>query len=495
MHRILFLICVAWSAAAPFCLADLAGRRPNVILILTDDQGYGDLSAHGNPVLQTPHLDRLHREGVRFTDFHVSPTCSPTRAALWTGRHEFRSGVTHTILERERLAPDAVTLAQVLKRAGYSTGIFGKWHLGDERAYRPDRRGFDEMLIHGAGGIGQTYPGSCGDVSGNLYQDPVLLHNRRFEKTSGYCTDVFFDHAMRWMDRVRGRKPFLAYIACNAPHVPWQVRAEDAARYAGKVKPPLEKFMGMVANIDDNVGRLLAWLEQRGLDRETLVIFMTDNGSDGGSMLFNAGMRGKKGTPYLGGTRANSLWRWSGVIGPGECRALTAHLDVFPTLTELAGARVRESVRSRLEGRSLVPLLADPEGPWPERTLFTHVGRWPKGMRPAGWKYRACSVREPRWQLVSPDGGETPRWQVFDLLADPGQQMDLAAQRPDVVTRLAARYDAWWDSVQPGLVNESAPLPTVNPFKAEAWKQFGGGPTAEDLRLMDVRYNPATAPR
>src|SRR5437879_4283654 len=170
-------------------------KHPNIIFLLTDDQGYGDLSCHGNPVLKTPNIDRLHAEGVRFTDFHVSPTCSPTRSALLTGRHEFRNGVTHTILERERLTPKATTLAQMLKSAGYTTGIFGKWHLGDEPERWPDKRGFEEMFIHGCGGIGQSYPGSCGDVPGNSYFDPAILHNGRFEQTHGYCNAVLFKPA------------------------------------------------------------------------------------------------------------------------------------------------------------------------------------------------------------------------------------------------------------------------------------------------------------
>src|SRR5271169_1354576 len=189
----------AWAQPS----ASLKARRPNIIFVLTDDQGYGDLSCHGNPILKTPNLDRLHGEGVRFTDFHVSPTCSPTRSALMTGRHEFKNGVTHTILERERLNPDAETIAQVLKSAGYTTGIFGKWHLGDEPDHQPEKRGFDEVYIHGGGGIGQTYPGSCGDAPGNTYFDPVILHNGVFEKTHGYCTDIFFGQAMHWMDRVK----------------------------------------------------------------------------------------------------------------------------------------------------------------------------------------------------------------------------------------------------------------------------------------------------
>src|SRR5215831_55454 len=210
-------------AAASIPVPVRASSRPNIIFVLTDDQGYGDLACHGNPVVKTPHLDRLHEQSVRLTDFHVSPTCAPTRCSLLTGRHEFKSGVTHTILERERMSLQATTIAEVLKSAGYTTGIFGKWHLGDEAERRPDRRGFDETFIHGGGGIGQTYPGSCGDAPGNTYFDPAILHNGRFEKTHGYCTDVFFGQALRWIDQVRGRKPFFAYIACNAPHVPLQV--------------------------------------------------------------------------------------------------------------------------------------------------------------------------------------------------------------------------------------------------------------------------------
>lgn len=471
----------------------LHGQRPNIVFILTDDQGYGDIAAHGHPLLKTPHLDRLHHEGVRFTDFHVSPTCSPTRAALMTGRHEFRNGVTHTILERERLTPKAILLPELLRRAGYHTGIFGKWHLGDEPRYRPDRRGFDEVFIHGAGGIGQTYPGSCGDAPGNTYFDPVLLHNGRFVRTRGYCTDVFFDQALRWMESVKGRQPFFAYIACNAPHAPLQVRPEDEARYAGQASPAVAKFLGMVANIDDNVGRLLRRLEERGIDRETLVIFMNDNGTDGGAPIYNAGMRGKKGTAYLGGTRAASFWRWPGTLAPADCSALAAHLDFLPTLVDIAGIRPTASLRRQVEGRSLVPLLENPTAAWPDRTLFTHLGRWPKGASPDTCKYRMTAVRTARWHLVSAAGGREPKWELFDLTADPSESIDVAPRHPDILKALSGQFESWWQSVQPALVNEHAVGPRMNPFKELYWRQFGGGPTDEDLRQMDPAQNPATA--
>lgn len=484
-------LCCLGTAAQP-----LTAQRPNIIFILTDDQGYGDMSCHGHPVLQTPHIDRLHREGVRFTDFHVSPTCSPTRSALLTGRHEFKNGVTHTILERERLSLDAVTLAEVLRRAGYATGIFGKWHLGDEPAYQPGARGFDETSIHGGGGIGQTYPGSCGDAPCNTYFDPVVLHNGQFERTRGYCTDVFFGQALRWIEKVKGRQPFFAYITPNAPHAPLQVRPEDEARYAGHfANTNAARFLGMVANIDDNVGRLLSRLEAWSLDRNTLVIFMNDNGTDGGAFAgYNAGMRGKKGTAYLGGTRAASLWRWPGTLTPADCPALTAHIDVFPTLAQLAAAPLSPKAQSQIEGRSLVPLLENAAAPWPERVLFTHLGRWPKGADRAEAKYRACGVRTARWHLVSPDGGREPRWQLFDVKQDYAESADVHAEHPEVVRELAVQFDTWWNSLNPFLVNEDAVGPRINPFKEQFWREFGGEPSSEDLRLMDMAQNPATRP-
>ena len=494
LSRLLFIACFLghWTLGFGHSAAatPLAGSRPNIIFILTDDQGYGDISAHGHPILKTPNLDRLHREGVRFTDFHVSPTCAPTRSALLTGRHEFKNGVTHTIFERERLTPKATTLAEVLKAAGYRTGIFGKWHLGDEPKYWPSRRGFDEMFIHGAGGIGQTFPGSCGDAPGNSYFGPVILHNGRFERTQGYCTDVFFAQAAKWIETVKGGQPFLAWIALNAPHVPLQARPEDEARYVGEVaNTNAAKFLGMVANIDDNVGRLLAKLAEWGLERDTLVIFMNDNGTDGGVLAgYNAGMRGKKGTPWIGGTRAASFWRWPGRIAPGDATALSAHVDFFPTLAELAGAKPSRKVQWQVEGRSLVPLLENPSTPMPDRVLVTHVGRWPKDGKAKTreeWKFKGCSVRNTRWHVVSPDGGREPKWQLFDVQADPGEKTDVAAANPAVIASLAGHFDTWWRQVQPMLVNETAKGPRVNPFKELYWKQFGGGPTPELLEQMD----------
>jgi len=459
------------AALAPSPLAASASTvkdgRPNIILVMTDDQGYGDLGSTGNPIVKTPHIDAFHAASVRFTDFHASPTCAPTRAALMSGRHEFKNGVTHTIHERERMSLDTLTLAQILKRAGYTTGIFGKWHLGDERAYQPDRRGFDEVFIHGAGGIGQSYAGSCGDAPGNRYFDPIILHNGKFERTTGYCTDVFFGKAIDWIDRSRQTsKPFFAMITPNAPHAPLDCPPEYAARHASQVTGNEAKFFGMIENIDDNFGRLLQALDRSGLGRNTLVIFMTDNGGTVGVGRNNGGRRGAKATPYQGGTRVPSFWRWpNGFKGGADCPRLAAHVDIFPTLAEIARVKESSRVREQVEGRSLLPLLKNPGGEWPDRTLITHVGRWERGQVSQA-KFKNCSVRDSRFSLVNNTA-------LYDLSRDPLESQDVAVEYPDVVGRLRQAYERWWEDVQPRLVNENVPIPKENAFRARFRRQFG----------------------
>ena len=470
------LAAAALPRPAAAATKDLAGARPNIVLIITDDQGYGELACHGNKIIRTPNLDSLHARSVRFTDFHVSPTCAPTRASLMTGRHEFRSGVTHTINERERLSLKATTIAQVLKLAGYTTGIFGKWHLGDEAPRRPDKRGFDEVFIHGAGGIGQTYRGSCGDAPGNKYHNPAILHNNTFVKTKGFCTDVFFAQATKWIDEKRkGKAPFWAYITTNAPHGPYVCPSEKYAKmYAGKgLSKSGVGFYGMITNIDDNVGALLGRLKEWGIEKDTLVIFMTDNGSAmagggrGGVKMFNAGMKGKKGTPYQGGTRVPSFWHWAGRLQAGaDVDKLTAHIDIFPTLAELAGAKTPADLK--LDGRSLLPLLKDPNADWADRYVFVHKGRWPRGGA-ARAKYGACAVRNSRFRLVN-------NKELYDIRHDPGETTNVIGEHPQVVAKMRAAYDQRWKEVLPAMDNEDAVGPGVNPFKEMYWKQFGGAP-------------------
>ena len=455
------------TAAAQAEPAPLAGRRPNIVFVMTDDQGLGDMAWTGHPNIRTPNLDALRKQSLWLSEFHVSPTCAPTRCALMTGRHEFFSGVTHTIFERERMSLKAFTLPQALKSAGYATGIFGKWHLGDEEPYQPGRRGFDEVCIHGGGGIGQTYPGSCGDVPNNSYFDPVIRHNGTFERTKGFCTDVFFDRALQWVDvRRKTGEPFFCYLTPNAPHGPFLAPDKWKKRYVEQgLDDDGASFCGMVENIDWNVGRLLAKLDEWNLSENTLVIFLGDNGTCQ-RRLFDGGMRGAKGTPYQGGTRVGLLARWRGVIPEGTtCPALTAHIDLFPTFCALAGAQ--PPAGKKFDGRSLLPLLQNQQAPWESRMVFEHVGRWKPGTDPDASKYKECAIRTPRFRFVNNTA-------LYEIATDPMEKTDIAAKYPEEVTRLREAYDAWWAEARPCMENEKPQnVPAQNPYKTRYWQQFG----------------------
>jgi arylsulfatase A-like enzyme len=455
---------------------------PNIILVMPDDIGYGDYACLGNSIVRTPTVDAFKMESLLFTQFNASPTCAPTRAALLTGRHEFKNGVTHTIFERERLTLKATTIAQVLKSVGYATGIFGKWHLGDEDAYRPERRGFDEVYIHGGGGIGQTFAGSCGDAPGNTNINPALWHNGEWEKTEGYCTDLFFRQAIKWINaRRETQQPFFAYIAPNAAHAPLVVPEKHYEQYLDKpgVSEDAAKFFGMIENIDTNFGALLTKLKEWKLEENTLIIYLgSDNGGTVGVKIFNAGLRGSKVTPYEGGVRVPAFWRWPGVIqGGAECNALSAHLDIFPTLVEISGAKLDEEVKKQVEGRSLLPLLKNPHASWPDRMLVTHVGRWPAG-HAAEAQYAKCAIRNSRFTLVN-------NIELYDLQADPSESKNVLGEHPENVAELRKAYDEWWAACLPLLVNEDVVGPKINPMKELYWKQFGGEPDARLLEQMD----------
>ncbi|MFC1509783.1 arylsulfatase [Candidatus Omnitrophota bacterium] len=415
-------------------------KRPNIIIVMTDDQGYGELGCHGNPILQTPHLDRFHDESTRFTRFFVSPTCTPTRAGLLTGRHEFRCGISHTILGRSLLREDEVTIADILSQAGYKTGIFGKWHLGDNYPCRPMDNGFRECFYHGGGGITQTP-----DYWGNTYFSPTLNHNGRWEKSDGYCTDVFFDAALKWIEHNR-QQPFFALITPNTPHLPHQVSDRYSKPYEDKgLDSEAAKFYGMISNIDDNMGKLVEKIHTLGIEKQTLIIFMTDNGSAQACNynLFNAGMRGCKGSAHEGGVRVPCFFRWPGTIEAGkDIGTISAHIDMLPTLADLCGGALPEG--RKLDGVSLKPLLEGKRVQLPDRFLMSHVGRWPAGEQPS--KYHNCSIRSQKFRLVNNDA-------LFDMEADPGETTNVIATHPDIVASMRDAYDKWWDEILPRVTN------------------------------------------
>ena len=469
-------------------VAQTDSAKPNIIIVMPDDLAYGDYGCLGNPILQTPNVDAFAKESLLFTQFHVSPTCAPTRAALMSGRHEFKNGVTHTILERERMSLDTFTMPQMLKTAGYTTGIFGKWHLGDEEAYRPESRGFDEVYIHGAGGIGQTFPGSCGDAPGNNNIDPTLWHNGTFVKTKGYCTDLFFNQAFKWMDAQRQtEQPFFAYVSLNAAHGPHVVPDDYCKNYVGKkgINGKLIKYLGMVENIDTNFGKLLAKLKQWDIADNTLLIYLgTDNGGTISRRIFDSGLKGGKNSVTQGGTLSPVFVRWpAGKVPAGEtCDALTAHVDLYSTLAEIAGATTTPKMKLQLEGRSMATLLTNPKAQWADRMLVHHAGRWKKGMREES-KYVKSAIQNSKFTLINNE-------ELYDLAADPGEKTNVIGDHPEVVAKLGAAYDQWWQDVQPLMVNEKAVGPKINPFQELYYEQFGGTPTEKDLKRMRPRDKP-----
>jgi arylsulfatase A-like enzyme len=438
---VLAALAVTASGFAPAVADDAPGatRPPNIILIMTDDQGYGDIGVNANPLIETPNLDRLHGESVRLTDFHVDPTCSPTRAALLTGRYSLRAKVWHTIMGRSILPTGMVTLPERLKDKGYTTAIFGKWHLGDNYPFRPQDQGFDFTAIHQGGGVGQTP-----DYWGNIQFDDTYNINGKPQAFRGWSTDVWFELATDFIEANR-EKPFFAYIATNAPHSPYRAQAADIQRYLDKGLPErTARFYAMISAIDRGVGALRKRLAQLDIDRNTILIFMTDNGSslrpqaglpDAEGWEFNAGMRGYKASVYEGGHRVPFYIHWpDGQLGPPrDIDVLTAHFDIMPTLLALAGD---ESGKGDFDGVNLAPLLRGEAQP-PDRALVVVHQRVdiPDPARPH-------TVMAGRWRLVRSRAGGAA--ELFDIGADPSQQHDIAAANPTVVERLTRAYEGWW---------------------------------------------------
>ena len=416
---------------------------PNIILIITDDQGYGDVASHGNTVIQTPALDKLHAESIRFTDFHVNPTCAPTRASIMTGLNKNRAGIWHTIAGRSIMRKDKPTLPEILKENGYKTALFGKWHLGDHYPFRPQDRGFDEVLMHGGGGITQTP-----DYWGNDYFDDTYFRNGQPEKFEGYCTDVWFNEAQKFMEANK-QHPFFCYISTNAPHGPFHVSDAYRNKYLDENGEPKEgvpnpNFYGMITNIDDNLAKLENYLKESGQHENTILIFMTDNGTSSGvqqdrqgfkdGVGFNAGMRGKKGSAYEGGHRVPFFIRWpkGGLQGGKDVKELSAAIDIMPTLLDLL--EIQSDKLGHVDGTSLLPFIKG-DTTKAKRVVITDTQR-----NQYLEKWRNAAIMHKSWRLVF---GE----ELYDIAKDPEQRNDVAEAFPEMKAKLRAAYEAYWDTV------------------------------------------------
>jgi len=443
--------------------------KPNVIFILTDDQGYGDLSCHGNPWLKTPHLDKLHSESVRFTNFHVGTTSSPTRAGLMSGKYNNSVGVWHTVSGLENLSADEVTLIDVLKGEGYRTGIFGKWHLGDNYPFRPQDRGFEEVLVHKAGGIGQQP-----DFWNNDYFDDTYFHNGNTKKFKGYCTDIWFQEAKNFISK-NINNSFFCYISLNAPHSPFYVPEKYVQPYLNNPDIVNPKFYGMISNIDKNVGLLRQFLDENGLSDNTILVFMTDNGTSAGVQIdkngfvvkgFNAGMRGLKGWSYDGGHRVPFFVHYpaKGINKGKDINEIASFVDFMPTILDMCG--IEKVPKTDIHGISLWPLLTGEKATLGDRLIFTDTQR-----ETLLRKWKSFAVMTNRWRL-------TGKNELYDMLVDPGQTKNVAGLNPGVVEELIDAYESWWKQT-----TES--IESINHIKLGHSKENPSRLDSHDLRTED----------
>lgn len=441
-------------------LAAAQGAPPNVILIMTDDQGYGDFGFTGNPLIETPNLDAMASRSAQMKQFYVSPVCAPTRASLMTGRYNFRTRAIDTWNGHARMDPDETTLAEILSDAGYATGLFGKWHLGDSYPMRPQDQGFDEVLMHRGGGIGQP---SDPDGAENAYTDPILFHNGERVQMKGYCTDIYFDEAMKWIgEQKQNNRPFFLYLPTNAPHGPFgdvpvalyekyrkmNLSNTQFSQEKGHPLPSQEdldkraRIYAMITNVDENVGRLFQHLDRLDLTGNTLVIFLVDNGPDGARYV--SGFKGMKGEVYEGGIRSPLLLRWPAGLRPGASSdRISAHIDLAPTILEACG--VEDPRTALMDGRSILPLLQGKQVAWPDRYIViqAHRGEAPE-------LFHHFAIRNQRWKLLNNSGfgnwnypGQD-NFELFDMEADPYAQKDLAGENPEVLERMKLAYMEWF---------------------------------------------------
>ena len=478
-------------------------ERPNVIVIMSDDQGGGDYGFMGNEIIRTPELDVMAKRSGLLTKFYVSPVCAPTRASLMTGRYNYRTRCIDTYVGRAMMDPAEVTIAELLRATDYRTGIYGKWHLGDNYPMRPMDQGFEDSLIHRGGGIGQ--PSDPIGAEGK-YTDPTLIKNGVETPMKGYCTDIYFDGAMDFIEAAAKRKEnFFTYIATNAPHGPYHDVPEKLYQEYLKVdfrpiminKNPnparlksetdkLARICAMITNIDENVGGLFRKLDQLGLRENTIVLYLNDNGPN--SMRYVGNMRGMKAHIDDGGVRSPLVFHW-----PAQVKArktsdiLCAHIDLMPTLLDACDVKI--PAKLKIDGRSFLPLLTGDNAPWPKRqvVLQSHRGNVPQ-------LYHHFALHEEPWKLVHPTGfgkesfaGE-PKLELYDLSKDPRQQNNLAAQRPKVFQRLKKSYEDWFADVSSSRPDNYAPPRIVIGTKHEPrsvltrqdWRHVTGRPWGRD---------------
>ena len=446
------IICLLATLTILSCSEEIKiDKKPNVIIILTDDQGYGDLGYHGNPIIKTPHLDSFAASSLELTNFHVGTTCAPTRAGLLTGRNANRNNAWHTIAGCSILLEEEETLPEVFKGNGYQTAMFGKWHLGDNYPFRPHDRGFQEAFYHGGGGVQQTP-----DYWNNDYFDDTYFRNGTPEKTSGYCTNVWFDEAISYMNKEKN-EPFFMYLALNAAHGPFNVPEEYAKLYESSPLTDIQKrFYGMISNIDDNFGRLVDHLKETDQFDNTIIIFTTDNGTARGIDTktpvptgYNSGLRGTKGSHYDGGHKVPFFMSWpdGDIKQKSKSDDLVAHVDLLPTLAELTG--ITYASRKPLDGKSMIASLKG-EKTDTDRMLVVDTQR---NQLPE--KGRNPCVMQAEWRLVN-------NAELYNTISDPGQQNDIASQHPKRVLKMQKFYNEWWASLTPDIRYAEIPIGDAN---------------------------------
>ena len=418
---------------------------PNVILIITDDQGYGDLNFNGNPNIITPALDNFAAESVRFNNFYVSPVCAPTRSSLMTGRYSLRTGVRDTYNGGAIMASSEVTLAEMLKQANFTTGIFGKWHLGDNYPSRPSDQGFDESLIHLAGGMGQVGDFTNYFKKDKSYFDPILWHNNEQKPYKGYCSDIFTENAIEFIEKNKNN-PFFCYLSFNAPHNPLQVPDEYYQAYktldptdgidpelipnekiSEKTKDNTRKVYAMVTNIDDNLKKLFNKVDELGIKDNTIVIFMTDNGPQ--HARYVAGMKGRKSSVYNGGIRVPFFLRFPAMFsGNQEVNQITAHIDLLPTLSKLCNVEMPRD--RKIDGRSFIPSINSEK--LPERSFFSYWTRkYPE-------LYNNIALQRGHFKLIGKTDYNSPieNFELYDTYHDPFEKNNLITQKKSIALSL-----------------------------------------------------------